>query len=238
MIPKIIHYCWFGNGKMTEEMNKCINSWKKQLNDYEIIEWNENSFNVKLNPYVQEAYEKGKYAFVSDYVRLYALKKYGGIYMDTDVEVLKNFEEFLGYSAVFGFESNDRIATAIIMSEKENPVICEWLETYNGRNFMVNGKMDMTTNVKCITNIMSNNGAKLTGKRQILKDGSILLCEKNVFCPYAIGESKKQEFDNSYAVHWCDGSWVSGKVKIKHFFVICLKKILGSDRYYKLKKCR
>ena len=86
-IPKTIHYCWFGKGQKSELMLKCINSWKKYLPDYEIIEWNEDNFDINSNEYVKEAYENKKYAFVTDYVRLYVLLNYGGIYMDTDVEV-------------------------------------------------------------------------------------------------------------------------------------------------------
>ena len=104
-IPKVIHYCWFGRGKLPKLAKKCIKSWKKYLPDYKIIEWNEDNFDINSNQYVREAYEAKKYAFVSDYVRLYALYNYGGIYMDTDVEVIKSLDEFLIHEAFSGFES-------------------------------------------------------------------------------------------------------------------------------------
>ena len=110
-IPKIIHYCWFGRGEKPEIVKRCINSWKENLKDYEIIEWNENNFDININNYVKEAYENKKYAFVSDYVRVYALYNMGGIYFDTDVEVFKSLDEFLQEDSFWGFEEKDYIAT-------------------------------------------------------------------------------------------------------------------------------
>ena len=95
MIPKIIHYCWFGKNPLSDLAKKCIDSWKKYCPDYEIIEWNEENFDINSNVYVKEAYDSKKWAFVTDYVRLYALDKCGGIYMDTDVELLKGIDVFL-----------------------------------------------------------------------------------------------------------------------------------------------
>lgn len=118
MIPKKIHYCWFGKGKMPELALKCIESWRVNLPDYELKEWNENSFDINSNFYVKEAYESRKFAFVTDYVRLYALYTEGGIYMDTDVEVLKNLDPFLDLPAFSGFEDNVHIPTGIMAAEK------------------------------------------------------------------------------------------------------------------------
>lgn len=99
MIPKIIHYCWFGRGKMPELAERCIASWKKHLPEYQYILWNEDNFDITSVPYVKEAYEARKFAFVTDYVRLYALYHFGGVYMDTDVEVLKPLDRFLDLPA-------------------------------------------------------------------------------------------------------------------------------------------
>ena len=109
MIPKVIHYCWFGKKPLPPLAVNCIDSWKKFCPDYEIIEWNEKNFDINSNTYVREAYENKKWAFVSDYVQLYALYNYGGIYMDTDVQVLKPLDAFLNDQAFSGFEAYDRV---------------------------------------------------------------------------------------------------------------------------------
>ena len=113
-IPKVIHYVWMGKGTKSEFMLRCIDSWKKYLPDYEIVEWNEERFDVRSNPYTEEAYNCKKWAFVSDYVRLYALYTEGGVYMDTDVEVIKPLDRFLEHPAFSGFESRTDIPTGII----------------------------------------------------------------------------------------------------------------------------
>ena len=122
-IPKIIHYCWFGKKEKPNIVKKCISSWKVILKDYEIIEWNEENFDISSNNFVRQAYENGKFAFVSDYVRVYALYNYGGIYLDTDVEVFKNFDPLLNNESFWGFEEKNFIATSTIGAQKNNKFI-------------------------------------------------------------------------------------------------------------------
>lgn len=119
MIPKKIHYCWFGKGKMPDLSKKCIESWKKYCPDYEIIEWNEDNFDINCCDYVKEAYASKRFAFVTDYVRLYAMYTQGCIYMDTDVEVMKNLDKFLVHQAFSGFESDIQIPTGIMDQKKD-----------------------------------------------------------------------------------------------------------------------
>ena len=146
-VPKIIHYCWFGPKEIPEMEQKCIASWKKVLPDYKIMFWNEQNFDVNSVPYVREAYEKGKYAFVSDYVRMYALYNYGGVYFDTDVEVLKPLDKFLEDKAFIGFENRTMIGTGIIGAEKHSALFEEMLNYYSNHNFVDdNGNIDTTTN--------------------------------------------------------------------------------------------
>ena len=118
MIPKIIHYCWFGRGEMPPLAKKCIKSWKKYCPDYEIKEWNEDNFDLDMYPYAREAYDNRKFAFVTDVVRLYAIYTEGGIYMDTDVEVLKPLDSFLKHIAFSGYENDTLVPTGIMASEK------------------------------------------------------------------------------------------------------------------------
>jgi len=135
MIPKKIHYIWFGKGEKNERIKKCIESWKKYLPDYEIIEWNEDNFNVNFNDFTKKAYDNKKWAYVSDVARLWILYNEGGIYMDTDVEVYKPLDEFLNEKGFIGFEDTHYLSTATIGVEKENPVIKYLLDYYNCIDF-------------------------------------------------------------------------------------------------------
>ncbi|EIA2884059.1 glycosyl transferase, partial [Escherichia coli] len=147
MIPKKIHYCWFGRGPMPELALKCLNSWKVNLPDYELIVWNEDSFDITTNQYVKEAYESRKFAFVTDYVRLYALYHYGGIYMDTDVEVLKPLDNFLNHKAFTGCEDDMMCVTGTMGAEKEHSWIGDLLSGYENRKFLLpDGSFDKTPN--------------------------------------------------------------------------------------------
>ena len=135
-IPKIIHYCWFGNNPKPELVERCISSWKRYCPDYEIVEWNEASFDVHSNLFTEEAYQARKWAFVSDYVRGYALLRYGGIYLDTDMELLKPLDSLLNCTFFAGFEARDSVAAGIIGSIRDNDVIINYLEYYQGKTLL------------------------------------------------------------------------------------------------------
>jgi len=165
MIPKKIHYCWFGKNPMPKLAQKCINSWNKYCSDYEIICWNEDNFDINSNEYVKEAYENKKFAFVTDYVRLYALYNYGGVYMDTDVEVLKSLDKFLENEAFSGFENTEYVPTGIMASTKGNNVIKDLLDYYKDRHFIKeDGSFDLKTNTETITSIMEKKGLNKNNK--------------------------------------------------------------------------
>ena len=168
MIPKIIHYCWFGGKEKPQGVIDCIKSWKIYLPDYVIIEWNEDNFDIESSiPYVKEAYENKRWAFVSDYVRLKALYENGGIYFDTDIEVFRSFDNLLESRGFVCFESNDYLCTAVIAFEKGNNVLKEYLDTYEKRVYVKeDGSFDNTTNVHEMTNILSKLGMQKNGKSQ------------------------------------------------------------------------
>ena len=136
MIPKKIHYCWFGRGEKNPLIQHCMDSWKRVLPDYEIVEWNEDTFDVSSILWTKQAYEAKKWAFVSDYVRLYALFSQGGIYFDTDVEVLKPLDQLLDTELLLGFESNDMLTTAVIGSVARDPLIGSIIAAYQEKQFI------------------------------------------------------------------------------------------------------
>lgn len=206
-IPKIIHYCWFGGNPLPEDVKKYIESWKKFCPEYEIKEWNEKNFDVNKIAYVKEAYDLKKWAFITDYVRLYAMYTEGGIYMDTDVEVIKPLDRFLKHDAFSGFENNTQIPTGIMAARKHFPLFKELLDYYNNKHFVEkDGTLDLTTNVVTITNICLRHGFKQNGKYQEI-DG-LALYPKEYFCPkdFETGEIKITK--NTYAIHHFTGSWM------------------------------
>lgn len=135
MIPKKIHYIWFGKGEKNDRVKHCIESWKKYLPDYEIIEWNEENFDINYNDFTKQAYAYKKWAYVSDVARFYILHNEGGIYMDTDVEIYKPIDEFLDNEGFIGYESVPYLSSATIGAEKGNPVIKLILDFYNAIDF-------------------------------------------------------------------------------------------------------
>lgn len=237
MIPKKIHYCWFGGKEKPEDVILCINSWKKFLPDYEIIEWNESSFNIeKSNQYVKEAYANKKWAFVSDYVRLIALYEQGGLYFDTDVEVFKSFDDLLDDDCFFGFESKDYVASAVMGCEAGHKLIECFLNTYEKRRFVKeNGSFDMTTNVIILTNLLKDNGLKTNGKKQDLK-GNITVFPQYYFASNDLVNIIGKYDKRSYAYHHCLSSWYTHSVnrtgkkeQIRHYIVGKLRNIAGTD---------
>lgn len=223
MIPKKIHYCWFGRSKMPELALKCIASWKKYLPDYEIKEWNEDNFDLELYPYVREAYNNRKFAFVTDVVRLYALYTEGGIYMDTDVEVLKPLDCFLNHQAFSGFEDEYNVPTGIMASEKGGKWAMENLAYYDKRHFQKkDGSLDLTTNVVIITNYMLSLGLKQNNTYQDFPN-LITFYPKDYFCPKSYDNGEIYLTNNSYTIHHFAGSWHSSKQK----FYKIIQKIFG-----------
>ena len=221
MIPKIIHYCWFGRGEMPQLAKDCIASWHKYMPDWEYKLWNEDNFDIGCNAYVKEAYEAGKYAFVTDYVRLYALFNEGGVYMDTDVEVLKPYDDLLGLTAFTGYEGSKYLppVTGTMASEAGGEWVKEQLAAYANAHFIkADGSLDTTTNTLRISEIMRGQGFVQDGKYQIFKGMHIF--PVNWFCPrQTTGEMLIDE--NTYCDHHFMGTWNDGK---KHSL---LKRIVG-----------
>lgn len=208
MIPKIIHYCWFGGKDKPKEVLRCITSWKKYCPDYQIKEWNETNFNIHSCRYTEEAYQNKKWAFVSDVARVHALCTEGGIYMDTDVEVIRPLNELLSYKGFLGFEGTQWIATNIIGAEKENIILTQFLKAYQHKSFVQqDGSLDLTTNVEELTALLTQKYAlKLNGKRQIAGDFEIFPTDH--FSPYDYITGKLNSTYNTYTIHWFSQTWI------------------------------
>ena len=206
-IPKIIHYCWFGGKPKPKLAEKCIRSWKKYCPDYEIIEWNENNFDVAAAPlYVRQAYETGRWAFVTDYVRLKAMVEMGGIYMDTDVEVIKPLDPYLKHKGFAGFEHPQRIQTGLLACEKGFPLFQEFIAYYDTAAFFRNdGSQNTTTNVQVLTRLCEKYGLRLDGSRQTVQDFEVYPTE--YFCPVDFDTEKLCKSKNTVVIHWFAASW-------------------------------
>ena len=185
MIPRKIHYCWFGRGEMPQLAKDCIASWHKYMPDWEYKLWNEDNFDINYNDYTREAYEAKKYAFVSDVARLFALEQEGGLYFDIDFEVLKSFDPLLSYQAFAGFEGSKHLPVmmGVCASQAHGEWVAEMLMAYKGRHFInPDGSSDLTTNVQFVTGIMAANGFRQDGTEQDYKDLHVFPVD--YFCPY------------------------------------------------------
>lgn len=211
MIPKVIHYCWFGRGPKPKGVEKCISSWKKFCPEYLIKEWNEDNFDVHCNRYCEEAYKARKWAFVSDVARLHALVHEGGIYMDTDVEVVRNFDDLLFDKAFLGFEGTRWIATSTMGTEPGNPILSTFLGLYTARTFVRHDEtLDKTTNVGALTALLLEaQGLQLDGKRQTLEYFEVY--PTDYFTPYDYISGRLRKTADTHTIHWFDQSWIERK---------------------------
>lgn len=209
MIPKIIHYCWFGRGKMPKSVLKCIKSWRKLCPDFQIKEWNEDNFDLDKYPYAREAYNNRKFAFVSDVVRLYALYTEGGIYMDTDVEVVRSLNPYLKHIAFSGFESETDIGTGVLGSVRGALWLKDILSHYEKSHFIKpDGMLDETTNVILLTNYLISKGFRRDNTFQDIP-GFFTIYPKTVFCPLSWNGQPSQFSDKTVTIHHFAGSWLS-----------------------------
>lgn len=206
-IPKILHYCWFGGKPKPPLAEKCIRSWRKFCPDFEIREWNESNFDLEQVPaYVRQAYEAGRWAFVSDYVRLRALTEVGGVYLDTDVEIVRPLDPFLKHEAFAGFEHLERVQTGVLACRKGFPLFQEFLAYYDTAVFRrPDGSMDTTTNVEILTGICRKKGLVFNDAFQVV-DG-LAVYPREVFCPVDYDTMKLKKTRKTVTIHWFSGSW-------------------------------
>lgn len=213
-IPKSIHYCWFGGKPKPKLAERCIKSWKKYCPDYKIVEWNEENFDLSSAPdYVQQAKAAGRWAFITDYVRLRALTEYGGIYMDTDVELIKPLDPYLKHQAFAGFEHPERIQTGLLACEKDFPLFCEFMEYYDRASFLKpDGTPDTTTNVQILSNLCLEKGLICNDRLQTVE--GLTIYPKEVFCPVDFDTRVLKKTRKTVAIHWFSGSWQTEEVRL------------------------
>jgi len=233
-IPKIIHYCWFGKNPLPPLAVKCINSWKKYLPEYEIIEWNEDNFPFDDFIFAKEALESRKFAFVSDVCRLYALKEYGGVYMDTDVEIIKSLDPLLFHEAFSGFENDDFVPTGIMCSKKNSKWIEDLLAYYDNRPFInTDGTMEMTSNTFIITGMMKEKGFIMNNSFQEI-EGYVAFYPNDYFCPKSYKTGRITITENTYCIHHFNKSWISKKKKLRNIWKMRIMNIFGYENVQKV----
>lgn len=234
MIPKIIHYCWFGGNPLPQLAKECIASWKKYLPEYELVEWNESNFPFAQVPFAQEALENRKFAFVSDVCRLYAIKEFGGIYMDTDVEVLKPLDAFLHHAAFSGFENDDYVPTGIMAGEKNSQWATDLLQYYDNRSFIKeNGDLDMQSNTFIISEMMKEKGFIMNNKFQEI-EGYVTFYPNDFFCPKSYVTGSIDLTQNSHCIHHFAKSWIPLKYKWRNIIKLKMIKLFGYNNIQKL----
>lgn len=223
MIPKIIHYCWFGGNPLDETAKKCIESWKRYCPDYEIIEWNESNFDINCCQYVKEAYEAKKWAFVTDYARLKVVYENGGIYLDTDVEIIKPLDALLSNTAFFGFQNENLIATGLgFGAQKGCDILNDLMLDYNGVSFCLpNGKYDLTPCPARNSEIFIKYGFKMDNSFQVLN--GVVTYPSEYFCPKNSRTLKLEVTKNTYTIHHFAGTWIGEKTNYRQK----IKKLLG-----------
>lgn len=210
MIPKIIHYCWFGGKQKPALANKCIQSWSKYCPDYQIIEWNESNFDIASAPlYVRQAYDAKKWAFVTDYIRLWVVYHHGGIYLDTDVELVQSLDSLLNYRAYFGFEYSGYMNTGLGFGAiKHLPILQEMMCDYETIPFILeDGTLDLTSCPIKNTPILLRKGLVMENTLQVLEN-DIFVFPTAYFCPAFDSLSLPQITDKTISVHWFSGSWL------------------------------
>lgn len=227
MIPKVIHYCWFGGNPLPPLAQKCIDSWKKYCPDYEIIEWNESNYDITKNNYMREAYEAKKWGFVPDYARKDIIYEYGGIYLDTDVEIVKSFDDLLSNKAFFGMEKPGQVALGLgFGAEKGNELIRELRDIYIGKSFKnEDGTLNLTPCTEYETPMLIERGLAKNNEHQVVCGVHIYPTE--YFAPKDGYQADTVITENTHSIHYYNLSWATPYMKFRAKVYWRIKKIFG-----------
>ena len=230
-IPKVIHYCWFGQGPLPESVLRCMESWRTYCPDYKIIQWNEDNFDVNLIPYTKEAYSLKKWAFVSDYARLSIIYEHGGIYLDTDVELIRSLDPLLEYDAYMGFQDKELVASGLgFGSVAHHPVLRALMDDYDGLSFQKqDGTLDLTPCPDRNTRRLLALGLIPNGRMQSIQGMQILPAD--YLSPKDYRTGKLQRTSHTYSIHHYDASWLSKSERRW----MRLQQVIGPSLYEKVR---
>ncbi len=236
MIPKRIHYCWFGKKQKPKKVLKCIASWKRVCPEYEIIEWNEDNFDVYQSDYLKYCYDNQKWAFFSDLARLLIIRDHGGIYLDTDVELLKNPSELLEkYDAFYGFETEQMINTGLGFGAVENHItVNEMISEYLKLKRDAVGRFELQTCPQLNTSGLKQWGLVDNGCLQIINH--VIFCPTDYFNPYDDPTGKLKITENTFSIHWYSKSWMNRSSIIRSRITQPFHRIFGVDCFRKIRK--
>ena len=226
MIPKIIHYCWFGRGEKPELAKKCIASWRKFCPDFEIREWNEDNCDYLAMPFMAEAYAAKKYAFVSDVMRLIVLEQYGGVYFDTDVEVLRDITPLLNDEGFIGFENDRYVNSGQVMAMvAHQPVVQVMIEKYKKLHFVKpDGSIEPVGCPHLNTDVLERFGLERNGQEQVV--AGIHVYPADWFNPLDSITGELNKTPNTYSIHWYSMSWLPKRVRLKAKLGRILRRVL------------
>lgn len=227
-MEEVIHYCWFGRGEKPKLVKKCIESWRKYCPDYTIKEWNEDNFDIDRYPYARYCSDNKKYAFLSDFVRLQVIYEHGGIYFDTDVEVIRNIDELLKYDAFYAFENNEYVATGLgFGANAGHPTIKAMVEKYYALTSESDGSFTMVGCPRMNTEALLQFGLELNGKRQNVGGAEIFPAE--FFNPYDDPTGRLNTTENTFSIHWFAKSALSKSTILKSKLTRPIHRIFGTD---------
>lgn len=235
MIPKKIHYCWFGGAEKSKKIQRCIASWKRYCPDYEIVEWNESNFDLDQHPYLRWCHDNKKWAFLSDFARLLVVYEHGGIYFDTDVELVRNPDELLQYDAFYGFENCENVATGLgFGAYKKQQTLEAMIEQYAALKSDSNGKYPCITCPQLNTKALLPFGLRLDGTRQHICGAEIFPIE--YFNPYDDPTGTLNQTKNTISIHWYAKTWMDRKTVLRSQITKPFHKIFGTDCFRRLKR--
>ncbi|MGK4179957.1 glycosyltransferase family 32 protein [Lapidilactobacillus dextrinicus] len=249
MIPKTIHYCWFGGSPLPSNVKKCIDSWKKYCPDYKIIQWNESNFDIHINQYVYEAYKEKKYAFVSDFARLQIVYDQGGIYLDTDVELLRPLDDVLDNYCFMALEQQDRVATGLGFGGIAGASFLKAnINEYKDEHFIIGKSLNYSTCVeytmKAIERVYGSLDPVLFRNSKLAN--TLVVYPQEYFCPYDLKTKRTTITQSTIAIHHYDASWYSQNkimirirkmlIPVKIYIHQIVDTIFGRGTYDKIKQ--